>query len=217
MAYILADLQNPVKVTQEEMASLITTIRLLHNDIITSTNNSDLKDDKSEVQSEVKWTNIESQQKSSRLDRHKDFRSPNRFEALTVEDNELDHDEDVIIVQVSEQQRDGNSTISTSSDTNYPKRTEQKFRTGTSRVNAKPTTITDNTTEGPQEGSTTASNTMIIGDSMLKYLNPVKIRRGLKTRVTVRTFPGANTEHAPLLETCIEIQTRTSYSSCRDK
>ena len=29
---------------------------------------------------------------------------------------------------------------------------------------------------------------------MLKYLNPVKICCGLKTRVTVRTFPSANTE-----------------------
>ena len=171
-----------MKVTREEKASLITTIRLLHNDITTSTNNSDLKEDRSEVQSEVQWTKIEGQQKPSRLDRHKDFRSPNRFEALNVEDNELDHDEDVIIIQINEQQRNGNSTISTSSDTSHPKRTKQKFRSVTSRENVRLTTSTGNTTEGPQKGSTTT------------YLNPVKIRRGLKTRVTVRTFPGANIE-----------------------
>ena len=148
--YILVDLQNQVKVTQEKKASLIT-IRLLHNDITTSTNNSDVKEDRSEVQSEVQWTKIEGQQKPSRLDRHKHFRNPNHFEALNVEDNELDQDEDVIIVQDNEQQRNGTSTISMSSDTNHTKRTEQKFRSGTSCENSKLTTSTDNTTEGPKK------------------------------------------------------------------
>ena len=84
LAYILADLQNQVKVTQEEMASLITTIRLLHNDITTRTNNSDLTDDKSEVQSEVQWTNIEGQQKPSTVDRH--FRSLRAWTYLKIDE-----------------------------------------------------------------------------------------------------------------------------------
>ena len=47
-------------------------------------------------------------------------------------------------------------------DTNHPKRTKLKFRSGTSCINAKQTANTDNTTEDPQKGSTITCNAMII-------------------------------------------------------
>ena len=35
------------------------------------------------------------------------------------------------------------------------------------------------------------SKITIVGDSMLKYLNPTKLRQNLRKRVFIRTFPGA--------------------------
>lgn len=38
------------------------------------------------------------------------------------------------------------------------------------------------------------TNTVIVGDSILKYLNPRKLQQGINGKATIKTFPGAHIE-----------------------
>ena len=106
----------------------------------------------------------------------------NRFSGLNVDE----HIEDAELVNA------------TSQETQMPVRTEGKEARkvspmqdqieASSKTKSK-VTNSDNTKQPNQIGRPV--KVAIVGDSMIKYVNPSKLRKSIKQNVHVKTFPGA--------------------------
>ena len=75
------------------------------------------------------------------------------------------------------------------------KPTKKNNQTGIQMASLMPITVTMNETDGiHQAGNQNRANVVIVGDSMLKYVNPAKLRKSTKYNINVKTFPGAKVE-----------------------
>ncbi len=105
----------------------------------------------------------------------------NRYSALCVEDEgEVDHSGDEI--QVIE-----NSTGNKAKTPTKTKSPSKPQDVGPHRHSSRSNGI--NNTVSPSQ-----RKIAILGDSMIKHLNPRKLQHGLKHKVMIKTFPGAHVE-----------------------
>ena len=175
LSFVLADLQDKAARANEEKDSLMTSIRLLFKDLESTqpinVNHLETPHDQQqavlECSSDTKDTNSEH---VVTIPTKNSF-SPLLVEETNTNDNETDADNE----NNKRQQRDS-TTQTVKKDHNSHKKPKDK------------------PAYEQRAGSETGHrlNVAIIGDSMVKHLNPSKLRKGTKHNINVQTFSGAN-------------------------
>ena len=165
LGFILADLNTKLKISEEEKASLLTSIRLIQSDIEYGCKTPPTEVDKNEITVQTKSTLEENRVKSPNLNR---ILGSNRYYPLTVEDT------------LKETELPSSpSTTHNNSDIKTTKSPSSKHRNS----DTKPM----KSTRGDQDSIT------ILGDSMIKRLDVRRIHRsvGNNKQVHICTFSGA--------------------------
>ena len=171
LTYILADLQGKVKSAEQEKESLITAMRLLVED---SNNepNATIKNytDETSKQSETQDSADCAGQTKEVL--NPNIQVSNRFSNLNIEESNAD---DVDVTQ--------NDLVTARTEpATKPKQVNEKYN----RRHHNGSKETKQTYHHPRP------NVAIVGDSMLKHLNPTQLRRSTRSFNTqIKTFPGA--------------------------
>ena len=165
LGFILADLNTKLKTSEEEKASLLTSIRLIQLDIESGCKTSTTEVDKNEITVRTKSTLEENLVESPNLNR---ILGSNRYYPLTVEDNPKETE-----------------LPSSPRSTHYNSDTKTTKSPSSKRRNSDTKPI--KSTRGHQDSIT------ILGDSMIKRLDVRRIRRsvGKNKQVHIRTFSGA--------------------------
>jgi lysophospholipase L1-like esterase len=171
LTYILADLQGKVKSAEQEKESLITAMRLLVED---SNNepNATIKNytDETSKQSETQDSADCAGQTKEVL--NPNIQVSNRFSNLNIEESNAD---DVDVTQ--------NDLVTARTEpATKPKQVNEKYN----RRHHTGSKETKQTYHHPRP------NVAIVGDSMLKHINPTQLRRSTRSFNTqIKTFPGA--------------------------
>ncbi len=166
-----------VKSAEEEKASLITAIKLLYKE-------KEGNEDQINVSQVEQIYSDESlgQQHSTRDQVISNISTHNRFSGLNVDE----HIDDAELVNALSQETqmpvrtDGKEARKVSS---MQDQIEASSKTKSKVINS------DNTKQPNQIGRPV--KVAIVGDSMIKYVNPSKLRKSIKQNVHVKTFPGA--------------------------
>jgi hypothetical protein len=177
MKHTIADLNDKVKSAEEEKASLITAIKLLYKE-------KEGNEDQINVSQVEQIYSDESlgQQHSTRDQVISNISTHNRFSGLNVDE----HIDDAELVNALSQETqmpvrtDGKEARKVSS---MQDQIEASSKTKSKVINS------DNTKQPNQIGRPV--KVAIVGDSMIKYVNPSKLRKSIKQNVHVKTFPGA--------------------------
>ena len=223
LSYILADLQGKVKNANEEKDSLITAMKLLVEDLNNKGNRTNLNRDEETEQSSLQMTNdiqqTNNQNKVSKTVFHPSINLSNRF---SFDENDRS-DQDTVgsetertytimqrstqtrgktIIQRPEEVSDTEHRVSkcTQATSNQSSQKPQREQNRTKRKNR--TQHYPETPTGEHQDQQTRQRTddrnrpniVVVGDSIIKHIEPAKLRQGLKSRLTFRTFSGANTE-----------------------
>ena len=171
LSYVLADLQGKAKNAEQEIVSLIISMRLLVEDSNNKPNTT-LKDnnDKTSKQSGAHDSVDGAGQTEEVL--NPNIQVSNRYSNLNIEECNEDN--------VNATQDDPNNDHKMSATT--PKQVNGKN-------NRRPHT---NDKDTRQTSQYPRPNVAIVGDSMLKHINPAQLRRSTRSFNTqIRTFPGA--------------------------
>jgi predicted transcriptional regulator len=196
MSKAMADVNARLREAEDEKKSLLTALKLMQADAAAdgyyrkthSTNNT--------------WTTATGQQNHrnhSPIPSHN--YSHNRFEVLSVPDDAepKNADEDVkIITAQGPDKPPSKNGMCTGDDNEVTITTQGKDGSSSSKDDcvsseAKPNRKQDIRDElgSKQPKLARHVDVAIVGDSMLKYVNPSKLRKSLKRNVNVKTFPGA--------------------------
>ncbi|CAB3983169.1 Hypothetical predicted protein [Paramuricea clavata] len=175
LSFVLADLQDKAARANEEKASLMTSIRLFFKDLESTQpiNVNHLETPHDQQQSVLECS---SDTKDTNSEHVVTIPTKNSFSPLLVEEtNTNDNETDADNENNKRQQRDS-ATQTVKKDHNSHKKPKDK------------------PAYEQRAGSETGHrlNVAIIGDSMVKHLNPSKLRKGTKHNINVQTFSGAN-------------------------
>ncbi|CAB4024720.1 Furin [Paramuricea clavata] len=177
---VMSDLNLKVKDLENEKNSLVTVIKIIQND---------------QEQQQASWT-VANNRKKTTEGRNTSAHNPvgtknvkakesvqqkNQYTALSISD-------------VDDSESDSNNVSDNRSDditaTQVPKQDQRHERNRHSKKDSqqvKEANIPKNTKHN-------RPTVAILGDSMLKHLNPRKIQHGLDHKVTIKTFPGAGVD-----------------------
>jgi outer membrane murein-binding lipoprotein Lpp len=189
LSYTLADLQGKAKIAEDEKDSLITAMRLLIED----SNHNDLNHKESVINANHNEEMVQRcPQTANRLQQTNEVPNEvinpsinlsNGFSALSVDENDVS----------DRNARDAvrNEVECTYANTHRSTQTPNRKQNQSQRKNS--TQHRDNQTK-QRTDHRNRPNVVIVGDSMIKHIEPAKLRQGLKSGVTFRTFAGAKTE-----------------------
>ena len=174
------ELTKKVKAAEDEKASLLTAIRLLHLDRNICLDTDDNRNAWSKVQTNNNQRNAKATSGTTKSRTTNAASGSNRFAPLTTEETEIDEVE-IAREAAPTRKLNGQSTNQNqvSSKATYHNGTADA-RTEERRVQSTPT------------GRSTET-VAIVGDSMIKHLNPRKLRNATNKRISIKTFPGATT------------------------
>lgn len=213
LSYILADLQGQAKNAEDEKASLITVIRLLYKDA--ETNHANHEAHKDEQTNEQVYNLQRLTSKDCEQVLNPCILTRNSFSLLDVEDTDDTDDTDVNDVE-----HNLRNVANQSTQTNASRQQQSKKINGQNSgskegagINKQFSRQSDETRHSQSRSPTLPvrhpCRVAILGDSMIKYLNPRRMQQGLNHKVTIKTFPGAGIEEMvhyvkPTLSTCPE-------------
>jgi lysophospholipase L1-like esterase len=201
LAYILADLNGKIKTADEEKASLLTAIRLLQSDInITDS-----------VETKNAWTKAENKGRNNKIHSYKSKSTKeslmqnnqptkaclgsNRYLSLSIEEpqNIVDVSSDISTDDEESNERAAAAMLK------KPQDLPRKQRKGS----GKPVLPKGKASRQQSNGNSTANpasrykTTVIVGDSMIKHLDPRRMQRsvkGGKSKIVSETYRGAKTD-----------------------
>ena len=171
LSYILADLQGKAKNAEQEKESLITAMRLLVEDSNNKPNTTS-KDNNGKTSKQTRAHDSADGTGQTEEVLNPNIQVSNRFSNLNIEESNED---------------DVNATQD--DPTNDHKISATACKEANGRDNKRPHS---NEKETKQTSQPPRPNVAIVGDSMLKHINPAQLRRSTRNFNTqIRTFPGA--------------------------
>ena len=197
----LTELNGKLTATENEKASLLTASRLLNDGQATITSPTKKNEVNYACRTQNLWVTARS--KTSTQRDHHIVNLNNKYSTLCVEDeNETENATDVMNnqtiasprqdicqrnCQVTESIAAGD--VQSTSSANWSQRQTQRLLLP--NVSGRDATCPKDNNDQQSKRPSHRSKITIVGDSMLKYLNPTKLRQNLRKIVLVRTFPGA--------------------------
>ena len=180
LSFVLADLQDKAARANEEKASLMTSVRLLFKDL-ESTQPINVIHPETGLDKQQPVLERFSDTNDKISDHFVTIPTKNCFSPLLVEPNP---DETICSASSTIQ----NSPVRTGAGSDNYK--SQKRNSATQTV--KKDHNSQNKSKAKPAHEHNRVNVAVIGDSMVKHLNPSKLRKGTKHNINVQTFSGAN-------------------------
>ena len=179
---IVSDLNSKVKDLENEKNSLIAVVKILQND---------------QEQHEASWNVVNNHKKTTG--------GPNSLphnpsDNKNDKENYLQLRNQFIVLSDGESYSDNSAAMSAQQEVNQGtnEKPEQRKSHQSKRANTSHSRSKVDTKKNDKNKSTTTkqrhSNIAVLGDSMLKHLNPRRIQHGIDHKVTIKTFPGAGVD-----------------------
>ena len=201
LSYIMSDLNTKVKDIENEKQSLVTALKILHTDLESYSGNNPLQCEENIAQRNP-W--LIAHGKTKKHSGSPELFNNNKYSALIIEDNEDVEDDKAAERQIQAGSSKGKEKEKVKPPSRNPRlRRDNRVSSLRHPSLATHNEVGDEVEDDPAEESRREShhnqhkqavhraNVAIIGDSMLKYINPSKLRKNSNHSVRVRTFPGA--------------------------